>query len=120
MWRTFLAHHRRIQWQYKASDWNTGLLHVHKLLEILRCRNVWWTEHCSLRSWLIRCRCSRYGVLMQCYGRTDGQGESKYSRTPLIRTLVIRIGLALQANIFLLQLYWMFLWLKIFPPIVKY
>ena len=38
-----------------------------------------------------------------------------HSRTPPIRTLVTRIGLAVQVNIFLLYLYCIFLWLKIFP-----
>ena len=38
MLRKFLAHHRGKQRQYKASDWNIGLLHVQELMEILRCR----------------------------------------------------------------------------------
>jgi len=35
-----------------------------------------------------------------------------YSRTPLIRTLITRIGLAVQVNIFLLYLYCIFYGLK--------
>jgi len=35
----------------------------------------------------------------------------KYIRTPLIRTLVIWIGLALPVNIFLLSLYYICLWI---------
>ena len=39
----------------------------------------------------------------------------KKNKTPLIRTLAIRIGLALRVNIFLLELYCIFLWLKSSP-----
>jgi len=43
-----------------------------------------------------------------------------YNRTPFIRKLVIRIGLALQVTNFLLQIYYIFLWFKSQPFVQKY
>jgi hypothetical protein len=45
--------------------------------------------------------------------------QYSYSRSPLIRTLVIRIGWAFRVNIFLLTILLNFFTIYIFPPTVK-
>ena len=46
--------------------------------------------------------------------------KQKQSRTPLIRSLVIRIALALRVNVLWLQLYYIFVWHKCFPQMSNY